>query len=118
LFVSLLVYLLCLLPSQLPGQVQTTPALTFIQVVDPVEATNQFLQKVLVNSQPQAGSSVDPGAVTGVWVFLVGSATVTALILGLLFLYAAPRLQLEGGRASMSRPTLNRAAAIKTEATK
>ena len=118
LFVSLLLYLLCLLPSQLPGQVQATPALTFIQVIDPVEATNQFLQKVLVNSQPQAGSSVDPGPVTGVWIFLAGSIGVTLLILAVLFLYAAPRLQLEAGRVRTSRTTLNRAQMIKTGASK
>jgi len=112
LFVSLLIYLLCLLPSQLPGQVQATPALTFIQTVDPVEATNQFLQKTLVNSQPQVGSAVDPGPMGQVWIFLAGSAVVTALILGLLFLVAAPRLRLEGEGASMIRPIWNRMEAI------
>ena len=106
-FVSLLVYLLCLLPSQLPGEVQSTRALTFIRIIDPVEAANQFLQKVLVNSQPQVGSSVDQGPVIGAWIFLAGCVVVAALILGVLFFYAAPRLQLERGSVGMTRPMWN-----------
>ncbi len=108
LFVSLFIYLLSLLPSQLPGEVQATLIGTIIQAMDPLEASRQFLQMILVDSRPLSEA----------WVFLVGAVLVTALIVGLLFLYAAPRLGLEGGRAGMIRPLWNRAEAIETEAIK
>ena len=93
LFVSLLVYVLSLLPAQLPTEFQATLAGAFIAATNPLEASRQFLQKTLMESRP----------IGEVWIFLVAPAVLTALILGLLFLYAAPRLRLEGGRASMSR---------------
>ena len=113
LFVSLLIYVLCLLPSQLPGQVQATPALTAIRVIDPVEATNQLLQKILANSDPQVGTGVDPVPLSAIGVYFAGLAVVGALIVGLLFIFVAPRLHLEGGRASIIRPVWSRTEVIK-----
>jgi len=102
LFVSLLVYVLSLLPAQLPTEFQATLAGAFIAATNPLEASRQFLQKTLMESRP----------IGEVWIFLVAPAVLTALILGLLFLYAAPRLRLEGGRASMSRRIWSHAEAI------
>jgi len=113
LFVSLLIYLACLLPSQLPGQVQTVPALVAVQAVDPVEATNQFLQRTLTNTTPhvgtaEVGSAVDPGSGSTVWIYLAGMVAVTLLIIGLLFFVAAPRLGLHGEGASIIRSITKR----------
>lgn len=87
---SLFIYLLFLLPTQFPG---TGAVAQFIQKVNPVEATNQFLLKVLVNNRT-------PDEL-GSW--LVAPVLFAALVLGHLFWYAGPRLRLHGGKASMSR---------------
>ncbi len=87
LFISLLVYIICLIPAQLPTEFQVTPAGILIASMDPVEATRQFMLKTLMEGRP----------ISEVWLFLVAPAVVTALILGLLFLYAAPHLRLEAG---------------------
>ncbi len=113
LFVSLLLYVFCLLPSQLPGQVQATPTLTMIRVLDPVEATNQLLQQMLTNGQLQASLGVNPMTTSELALFFAGLAVVSALVLGLLFLFVAPRLSLEGGSASFIRPMANRTEVFK-----
>ena len=108
LFVSILLYLTCLLPSQLPGQVQATPALIVVQAVDPVEAMNQFLNRVIVNSLPQVGIGSNPGAEDLTWLYLGGVVAVSALIIGLLFVVVAPRLHLEGEGAGFIRSITKR----------
>lgn len=112
LFVSLLLYLLCLLPSQVPGQVQSSASFMLIQIIDPVEATNKFLQRMLVAEQPPP----DAGPQISLWLYLAGCVAVTAIVLSLLFLYAAPRIQLEGSGINLRRFTLNRMQATKSEA--
>lgn len=112
LFVSLLLYLLCLLPSQVPGQVQTSTSFLLIQIIDPVEAANRFLQRMLVVEQPLP----DAGPQISVWLYLAGCVAVTIIVLSLLFLYAAPRIQLEGSGVNLRRRNVNRVQATKTEA--
>ena len=51
LFVSLAIYILCLLPTQFPGPAQAGLAGQFIKKINPMEATNQFLEKVIVNNR-------------------------------------------------------------------
>jgi hypothetical protein len=51
LFVSLAIYILCLLPTQFPGPAQAGWAGQFIKKINPMEATNQFLEKVIVNNR-------------------------------------------------------------------
>jgi ABC-type Na+ efflux pump permease subunit len=95
LFVSLLIYVLCLLPAQLPGQIQDTPTLTIIRVLDPVEATNQLLQTLLAPGQVGVGVYVIP--TNQLVLYFAGLAVVSALVISFLFLFVAPRLQREGG---------------------
>jgi ABC-2 type transport system permease protein len=80
LFVGLLI-----LPAQLPGEFQTTAAGAVVQTVDPLEAVRQFLLKGFVDVRP----------VDELWPLLYAPVAVTLVILGVLFLYAAPRLGLE-----------------------
>jgi hypothetical protein len=90
LFGSLLVYIMCLIPAQLPTEFQVSPAGILIAAMVPVEAARQFMLKTLMESRP----------ISETWLFLVAPAALTALILGLLFLYAAPHLRLEAGTTS------------------
>jgi ABC-type Na+ efflux pump permease subunit len=108
LFVSLLIYVLCLLPSQLPGQVQATPTLVAIRVLDPVEATNQILQKLVTDSQPQISGGAGGISTGELALYFGGLAMVSILVIGFLFLFVAPRLHLDGGRASIISPLTNR----------
>jgi ABC-type Na+ efflux pump permease subunit len=102
LFISLLVYVLSFIPAQLPTEFQNTVAGAFIAATNPLEASRQFLQKTLMEGRP-IGEVVS---------FLVAPAVVSILILGLLFLYTAPRLRLEAGRLSIMRPNWSRREAI------
>jgi len=76
-----------LLPTQLPGEAQKGPLGYTIQQLDPLQATSEFLEKFIVNNQPPSSR----------FSYLVTSILWAAVTVGLLFIYAAPRLQLEGG---------------------
>jgi ABC-2 type transport system permease protein len=89
-FVNLGIYILILVPAQLPGKAQTGIAGQFLQWANPLAATNHFLSKHLVNNISLAEF----------WMWLESPVIVTTLILGILFLYAAPGLRLENGRAN------------------
>lgn len=93
LFVCLLVYLLFLLPTQLPGEAQKGPLGYTIQQLDPLQATSEFLEKFIVNNQPPSAR----------FSYLLTSILWTVVTVGLLFLYAAPRVQLEGGAPRLGR---------------
>lgn len=101
--VSLLVYVLALIPAQLPTEFQATPAGVFIAATNPLEASRLFLQKTIMESQP----------LSEVWIYLAAPIVFIALLLGLLFFYAAPRLSLEGGRANLRWRIWRPAEAIK-----
>jgi ABC-type transport system involved in cytochrome c biogenesis permease component len=89
-FISLGIYILFLVPAQLPGRAQTGAAGQFLQWVNPLAAVNHFLSKHLVNYRP----------VSEFWTWLEAPAGFALLMLILLFFYAAPGLRLEGGRRS------------------
>ena len=89
-FVSLGLYVLFLVPAQLPGKAQTGAAGQFLQWVNPLAATNHFLSKHLVNYEP----------LSLYWPWLESPVVFAVLVLGLLFLYAGPGLRLEAGRSS------------------
>ncbi|HET8785187.1 MAG TPA: ABC transporter permease subunit [Candidatus Limnocylindrales bacterium] len=93
LFVCLLVYLLFLLPTQLPGEAQKGPLGYAIQQLDPLQATSEFLEKFIVNNQPP----------TARFSYLVTSILWAVITVGLLFIYAAPRMRLEGGAPRLRR---------------
>lgn len=88
LFISLLFYLASLLPAQLPGEFMATPIGLLVQAAGPLEAAKQFLQHTLVSGEPVADNVM----------FVIIPALVALVVLAVLFLYAAPRLQFNGVR--------------------
>lgn len=87
LFVCLLVYLLFLIPTQFPGQAQKGGLGYALQQVDPMQATSEFLEKFIVNNRAPSER----------YSYLISTILAAVVIVGILFVYAAPRLQLEGG---------------------
>jgi ABC-2 type transport system permease protein len=89
LFIGLGLYVLLLVPTQLPGTAQTGLMGSLLQQVNPIASTNHFLSKILVNNRTFGEW----------WPFMVAPALLAVLLYGLLFLYASPSLRLEGGKA-------------------
>lgn len=84
LFVCLLVYAGMLIPAQLPTEFLNSPGGVLVSAVDPLESASRLLTMV-----------VDEGRSLGqAWVYLVAPAVMTAVIIGVLFLYSAPRVRL------------------------
>lgn len=102
LFVSLIVYILLLLPTQFPGTAQTGAMGQLLKKVNPLEATNQFLEKVLVNNRTLEEM--------GSW--LAAPLLFAALVLVLLFVVSAPRLRLDAAAARPFRLNWRRTAAL------
>jgi ABC-type transport system involved in cytochrome c biogenesis permease component len=92
-FVSMAIYIFLLVPAQLPGRAQTGAAGQFVQWINPLAATNHFLSKHLVNYRP----------ISEFWTWLTSPVVFAVLVLGVLFLYAAPGLRLDAGRALPGR---------------
>ncbi len=100
LFVSLAIYILCLLPTQFPGTAQAGFAGQFIKKINPMEATNQFLEKVIVNNRtPQE---------MAIW--LRAPVIFFVAVLLVLFWYAGPRVPFDAGRIWARRLPRSRAA--------
>ena len=89
-FVSLGLYILFLVPAQLPGRAQTGATGQFLQWVNPMAAASHFLSKHLVNYRP----------LSEYWPWLESPVVFAVLVLGLLFLYASPGLRLDAGKKS------------------
>jgi ABC-2 type transport system permease protein len=102
LFVSLGVYILMLLPAQLPGRAQTGAAGSLLQQVNPMASHAHYLSKVLVNNR----------TFEEFWGWLVAPAVFAAFVFLLLFLYAGPGMRLEATKAFALR--LGRAGASVT----
>jgi ABC-2 type transport system permease protein len=98
LFTSLGLYVLFLLPSQLPGRAQTGQMGSLLQQVNPIASTNHFLSKILVNNRTFGEW----------WPWLIAPAAMAVLLYGLLFWYAGPSLRLDGGKASKFWSSLGR----------
>jgi ABC-type transport system involved in cytochrome c biogenesis permease component len=101
-FVSLGFYILILVPAQLPGKAQAGVMGQFLQWVNPLAAVNHFLSKHLVNNI----------ALAEFWVWLESPVIVTCIILGVLFIYAAPGLRLENGRTNSFWKRISRSIGI------
>ena len=84
LFVGLLVYVLALLPAQLPGEFIDSPTGALIQALDPLEAVRVFLMQGFVDVRP----------VEQLWPLLYAPVIITVLVFAAIFVYAAPRLGL------------------------
>jgi ABC-2 type transport system permease protein len=89
-FVSLGIYILFLVPAQLPGKAQTGVMGQFLQWVNPMAAVNHFLSKILVNNIK----------FSEFWTWIEAPVVFSAIVLGILFMYAAPSLRLEEGKGS------------------
>ena len=87
-FVSLGIYILFLVPAQLPGRAQTGATGQFLQWVNPLAAVNHFLSKHLVNYEP----------LSLFWNWLISPAVFAALVMIVLFFFAGPGLRLEPGK--------------------
>jgi ABC-2 type transport system permease protein len=90
LFTGLGLYVLFLLPTQLPGRAQTGFMGSLLQQVNPMAATNHFLSEILLKNRTLDESSP----------FLISPIVFALLVYVLLFLYASPGLRLEGGKGS------------------
>lgn len=87
LFASLTFFLLVFLPVQFPGSAQTGVMGRMLKQFNPMEGLDHFLEKMIVNNR----------TIDELWTFLVASVVFAVLVIGLLFLFAAPRLSLDGG---------------------
>ena len=96
--VSLGIYILILVPAQLPGRAQTGAAGQFLQQLNPLAAVNHFLSKTLVNNNP-----VEEWAS-----WLLSPSIFALLVLFLLIVYSAPGLRLEAGRTGIVRHAWHR----------
>ena len=94
LLISLLVYVIFLIPTQFPGSAQKGDLGYLVQQLNPLQASSEFLEKYLVNNRSFAERPT----------YLYASVSSAAAILALLFFYAAPRLGHEGGLPRWVRP--------------
>jgi len=90
--VSLGIFILILVPSQLPGRAQTGVAGQFLQQLNPLAALNHFLSKILVNNR-----TVEEFA-SWLW-----SPVLFAVLALVVLLYSAQGLRLEAGRSGVTR---------------
>jgi ABC-2 type transport system permease protein len=88
--VSLTLYLIFLLPTQLQGRAQGGSMGLFFQELNPMTGTRHFMAGVLVNNRTVAESSK----------YLVSTGVFLVVMFVLLFWYAAPAFCLEAGRAA------------------
>ena len=102
LFVSLAIYLLCLLPTQFPAPVQAGYAGQFIKKMNPMGATNQFLEKVVVHNRPPQEMAV------WLWVPIL----FFGLVFFVLFGYAARVLPYDAAGVWRRRPSRSRTAIL------
>jgi hypothetical protein len=99
---SLAFYVLFYLPTQFAASAQTGAVGRFIKRVNPLEASNQFLEKVIVNNRsPDEMAS-----------WLLAPVLFAVLALGLLFWLEGPGIRLEGGKTRLIRPRRNRVAGL------
>ncbi|WP_158284702.1 ABC transporter permease [Oricola cellulosilytica] len=86
LFVSLVVYLLFVIPTQFPGTAQTGFMGRLVKRINPIESVNQFLEKVIVNNR----------TFEEMWDWLAAPVILPLLTCALLFGFARSGLTLEG----------------------
>ena len=92
LFVSLLIYVLFLIPTLWSGFAQKGDLGYLIQKLNPMQGASAFLEKVLVNNRSME-------EVMSYFLVTILSAVVVPVVL---FVYAAPRLRLEGSAPRLS----------------
>jgi ABC-type transport system involved in multi-copper enzyme maturation permease subunit len=95
--VSLGIYILFLIPAEMPEAVQTGMMRQVLEWINPLAAVNHFFSKILLNNTSFSESLI----------WLEAPVAFAIIVLGMLFLYAAPGLRLEGGRGSKPWLKLN-----------
>lgn len=88
--VSLGIYILFLIPAEMPETVQTGSVGRVLQGLNPLASVNHFFSTILLKNINISESLV----------WLKAPLAFAIVILGILFLYAAPGLRLEAGRGS------------------
>ncbi len=86
-FVSLLIYVLFLIPTLWTGLAQKGDLGWMVQKSNPLQGTSAFLERMIVNNWTLENAMP----------FFLTTIVSAVVVPGLLFLYAAPRLRLEGG---------------------
>ncbi len=102
LFVSLCLYIVFLLPSQLTGHAQGGTMGLLFQASNPLQSPRFFLAAILVNNW----------TLERAWSWLVSPFLFVLLTLGLLFWYASPALRLEAGAIRRMKLTGAKAALV------
>lgn len=100
--ISLLIYILCALPVQFPGNTQTGVMGRFLKASNPMEAVDHVLEKLLVNNR----------TLDELTTYLQSPILMPILVLGVLLFYAAPRLRLDPGIPWSSEKKRGRIASI------
>jgi len=90
LFVSLVLYLVFIIPTQLPGGAQAGKFGRLFKRLNPMESNGHFLEKVLVNNR----------GLVEFWQWLASPVLFALIVYIVLFLYASPGLRLEAGKTS------------------
>lgn len=86
-FTSLTSYILLLLPVHFPAGAQTGTYGRLLQKLDPLEGADHFLEKLIVSNR----------TVAELMPFLWAAIFFALLVFAVLFLFAGPRLSLDGG---------------------
>lgn len=97
LFVSLTLYLVFYIPTQLPSGAQTGIMGRLFKRVNPLESVGHWLEKILVNNRNPLEFSTDPRG--GGWLWLVSPAIFAVLVFGVLLPFTAS-LELDADLAS------------------
>ncbi len=93
-FVTLFVAVLFLIPTQFPGTAQTGFMGRLVKRMNPMESVNQILEKILVNNRTFAEMAS----------WLAAPIVLAVVVSVLLFVVAAPRLDLTGDNLKSWRP--------------
>jgi len=107
LFISLCLYVLFLLPTQLTGHAQGGFMGLLFQWLNPLAAPKFFLAAILVNNW----------TVDRAWSWMLSCVVFAGFAFALLFWYAGPELRLEAGRTRLFQATRERIAALLLVAT-
>ena len=102
LFISLCLYVLFLLPTQLTGHAQGGFMGLLFQWLNPLAAPKFFLAAILVNNWTLARA----------WSWVLSCVVFAVFAFALLFWYAGPELRLEAGRTRLLQATRERVAAL------
>lgn len=106
LMITLLVYIIFLIPTQFPGEVHKGDLGYFVQKLNPLQGTSGFLEKFLVNNR----------TLEELQTYIFAAVLSAIVILALLFFHAAPQLSHEGGMPRLIPRRSGRTAAALTSA--